>query len=595
MKTPKRLYPSARIIYHPELSACPVCGGPLMLANYLLGDKTVQTLTAVVSVASRPARCADPQCAGASMCLRSAAGQQIALPAVTYGYDVVVRIGWWRQTRCATYREIHADLTPQIQIAESQVRHLYQQVYLPLLACHERQQTARLTHAATTHGGLVIALDGLAPEGGEPQLWCMRELLTGVVLRSGWLSRQDQTAFEGFLQPLQDLAWPIRALVSDKQRGLVPAVATVLPSTPHQFCQSHYLRNLAAPLAETDATMAVALRHAVRQELGPLLLRDQPPDPAQPGVLTMTGLLVTPPPIPNADAPPGPESEPCAPVAPCPPDLGAPPCDGRVPCDHDAQIAADVVTQLLRRTRYLLTLNGRPPVRLAGIETYAGLEEVVARSGRLLAHRDDPQLARLMHGIADALVPLAATVAAIQIGAGWLARITAILNPVQEPAPTAAQVAQQLQDGLDQLDLDVTTPVLVGFRRHLQKVSRSYWPGLFHCYDHTDIPRTNNGMESHFRDTQRRVLRTTGQKGRTRRILHRSGAWELLSRPPTEAACVEAVRQIAPADLAAERQRLRQQRERFRLHTRSQRQTTAQLDRLEQQWFALPATATATG
>ncbi len=54
MKTPKRLYPSARIIYHPELSACPVCGGPLMLANYLLGDKTVQTLTAVVSVASRP-------------------------------------------------------------------------------------------------------------------------------------------------------------------------------------------------------------------------------------------------------------------------------------------------------------------------------------------------------------------------------------------------------------------------------------------------------------------------------------------------------------------------------------------------------------
>lgn len=171
MKPPKRLYPSTRIISHPEVSACPVCGGSLMLANYVLWDKTIQTLDGVRSVASRPASCADPQCAGATMRLRSAAGQQVALPHTTYGYDVVVRIGWQRQTRCATYAEIHADLRPQIQIAESQVRRLYHQAYLPLLACHERQQAVRLTQAAEQHGGLVIALDGLAPEGGEPQLW----------------------------------------------------------------------------------------------------------------------------------------------------------------------------------------------------------------------------------------------------------------------------------------------------------------------------------------------------------------------------------------------------------------------------------------
>jgi Transposase, Mutator family len=590
MKTPKRLYPSARIIYHPELSACPVCGGPLMLANYLLGDKTVQTLTAVVSVASRPARCADPQCAGASMCLRSAAGQQVALPAVTYGYDVVVRIGWWRQTRCATYGEIHTDLTPQIQIAESQVRHLYQHVYLPLLACHERQQTARLTQAAAQHGGLVIALDGLAPEGGEPQLWCMRELLTGVVLRSGWLSRQDQAAFEGFVQPLRDLAWPIRALVSDKQRGLLPAIATVLPTTPHQFCQSHYLRNLAEPLAAADSTLTVRLRHAVRQALGPQLLADQPPDPAQPNVLTMTGLLVAPPLVPDeARAVTAEPSTGATAALPAPAVAADPAC---VPRDAAAGIAADVVTQLLRRTRYLLTLTGRPPLRLAGIETYAGLAEVVVRSRRLLEHRADPQLASLVCGLEDALGPLAPTVAELQIGAGWLARIAAVLAPAPATAPTAAQVAHQLQDCLDQLARDVPAPDLVAFQRHLQKVSRSYWPGLFHCYDHADIPRTNNGMESLFRDTQRRVLRTTGQKGRTRRILHRSGAWELLAHPPTEAASLDALRQIAPTDLTDERQRMRQHAERFRLHTRSMRQTTAQLDRLEQQWLALPPTAT---
>jgi hypothetical protein len=131
MKPPKRLYPSARIIYHPELAACPVCGGALKLMNTLLWDKTVQTLDGVRAVASRPACCGDPQCAGATMRLRSAAGQQVALPYTTYGTDVVVRIGWLRQTRCATYAEIHADLTPSLQIAESQVRRLYQQVFCP--------------------------------------------------------------------------------------------------------------------------------------------------------------------------------------------------------------------------------------------------------------------------------------------------------------------------------------------------------------------------------------------------------------------------------------------------------------------------------
>lgn len=563
-----------------------------MLANYVLWDKTVQTLDQVLSVASRPAHCADPQCAGASMRLRSAAGQQVALPYSTYGYDVVVRIGWQRQTRSATYAEIYADLTPIIQIAESQVRRLYQQAYLPLLAGHTRQQIPRLDSAVATHGGLVLALDGLAPEGGEPQLWCMRDLLTGIVLRSGWLSRQDQTAFEGFLQPLQTFPWPIRAILSDKQRGLLPALATVLPTTPHQLCQTHYLRNLAEPLAAEDSTFTVTLRQAVRQELGPLLRADQPPIPAQPGVLTMTGLLVAPPPVADAPLTVPALPAPClaTPATPPRPDISTTPAT--LAPDPDTQIAADVVTHLLRRTRYLLTLKGRPPLRLAGLEIYAGLREVVARSQRLLAHRHDPHLVQLVRGLQDALEPLAPTVADLQIGADWLAGITTLLAPTPESAPTATTVAQQLQTYLDQLDQDAVSPKREAFRQHLQKVSRSYWSGLFHCYDHADIPRTNNGMESLFRDIQRRVLRSTGQKGRTRRILHRTGAWEVLPHPPTEGATLEALRRIHRDDLASERQRMGQHAERFRLHTRSSRQTTAQLDRLEHQWFALPASAT---
>jgi len=239
MRTPKQFYAHERMIYHPELLTCPHCGDLLVTCNYLAWDKTVQMLDRVLSVASRPGRCPHATCVGSRLRLLSAAGQRIAPAGSTYGYDVVVRIGWWRQESRATYREMHAELASQVRISESHVGYLYQQVYVPLLACHERQHRDRLAQIATQQGGLIVALDGLAPQGGEPHIGFIRALASGVTLRSGWLCQQDQPTFEAFLEPLKHLEWPILAVLSDKQTGLVPAVATVLPHSRYQFCQAH--------------------------------------------------------------------------------------------------------------------------------------------------------------------------------------------------------------------------------------------------------------------------------------------------------------------------------------------------------------------
>src|SRR5947207_14601136 len=104
-------------------------------------------------------------------------------------------------------------------ISESHVRYLYQHVYLPLLACHERQQRGRLAQVAQEQGGLVVALDGLAPQGGEPQIWFIRDLSTGLTLRSGWLAQLDQPTIEAFLARLRHLEWAILAVLSAKQTG----------------------------------------------------------------------------------------------------------------------------------------------------------------------------------------------------------------------------------------------------------------------------------------------------------------------------------------------------------------------------------------
>jgi hypothetical protein len=573
MRTPKQLYAEERIIYRPELLTCLHCGDLLVTWNYLAWDKTVQTLDRLLSIATRPGRCPHMTCPGSRMRLLSAEAQRLAPPGSTYGYDVLVRIGWLRQHQHATYREIHTALASQIRISESHVSYLYQQVYLPLLACHERQHHDHLAQIAQEQGGLIIALDGLAPHGGEPQIWFIRELTSGCTLRSGWLAQQDQPTFETFLKPLTHLDWPILAVLSDKQKGLVPAVAAVLPHSRHQFCQAHYLRNLAAPLAEADAVFKMALRQSVRQQVGDVLRQDSQTEPGQAGVLTVTGLL--PSPLEKSTAP--------ASLSPLPRDTLTGP----------ESKAEEVITHLLRHTRYLLTLKGRPPLRLAGLETYERLQHVAQCSLELLTERYDLRLAQLYQGLQEALAPFAQTYQTFQQGAAWLRDIAYILQPTASEAMRGKQVARQLRAYLDTvLRWPEIMPTFSVFGRHFDKVSRSYWPGLFHCYDMPGLPRTNNELESHFRDTSRRLLRTTGQKGLTQRTLQRQGAWELLPCPPTEAQLLDAVCQTPPEELAQERQRFAAHRQRFRLQSRSLKQTQAQFTQLRQRWSTLQPTGT---
>ena len=47
---------------------------------------------------------------------------------------------------------------------------------------------------------------------------------------------------------------------------------------------------------------------------------------------------------------------------------------------------------------------------------------------------------------------------------------------------------------------------------HFLKVTRSYWPGLFPCYDRDGLPRTNNGLEQLFGSYRHHERRASGRK-----------------------------------------------------------------------------------
>ena len=47
---------------------------------------------------------------------------------------------------------------------------------------------------------------------------------------------------------------------------------------------------------------------------------------------------------------------------------------------------------------------------------------------------------------------------------------------------------------------------------HFLKVTRSYWPGLFRCYEVAGLPRTNNELEQFFGSYRYHERRCSGRK-----------------------------------------------------------------------------------
>ena len=80
-------------------------------------------------------------------------------------------------------------------------------------------------------------------------------------------------------------------------------------------------------------------------------------------------------------------------------------------------------------------------------------------------------------------------------GKGVRRRYKRVLDDVRVAAERSAP-GSDLREGLE----------------HFLKVTKSYEPGLFHCYDVPGLPRTNNDLEQLFGSTRHHERRCTGRK-----------------------------------------------------------------------------------
>ena len=164
---------------------------------------------------------------------------------------------------------------------------------------------------------------------------------------------------------------------------------------------------------------------------------------------------------------------------------------------------------------------------------------------------------------------------------GWVHRAARILG--NEAGETAAAVRRRF-DGLvgAMARHRAGAGDLAGAVDHFLKVTRSYRPGLFHCYG-PGLPRTDNGLEQLFGSQRHHERRATGRKMASPATVLR-GEVRLIAatatrlRPPT-ARDLGRVSRDRWRDL---RQRLEQRRQARTLRTRFRRDPGAYLAALEQ-------------
>jgi hypothetical protein len=168
----------------------------------------------------------------------------------------------------------------------------------------------------------------------------------------------------------------------------------------------------------------------------------------------------------------------------------------------------------------------------------------------------------------------------VRVAFGWVHRAAHVLG---QEGTSGAQIRRQLSGLLGAMKRHrPKTGTLGGAVDHFVKVSRSYWPGLFACYEVKELPRTNNDLERAFGSHRYHERRASGRRGASPALVLR-GSVRLVAGLATRR------REVSASDLARAgrfrwqelRQELEERRQRRVERRRFRRDPEAYLKALE--------------
>lgn len=271
---PVRKYPEAkRQICVSEVRHCVHCGSELRVRPNWHMRKTIQTMKGPLFLAGRAKVCTNEKCSHTGMRYYASQVLLLSLPSSTYGLDVLAYIGWRHEHDQRQFVEIQRELNGKgIEINERNVGKLYRQ-YLALLGANSAPVGKRLDEIVEQHGGLVLGVDALQPEGHGSLLYVLYEILSGTVVSAIQVEAPSEKELTAWLQAYQ--TYPVLASISDGEERIIAALRAVWPNAPRQRCQEHFLGNLADEVLEHDTK----LRKQMRMDLGGLpKINDFPKD-----------------------------------------------------------------------------------------------------------------------------------------------------------------------------------------------------------------------------------------------------------------------------------------------------------------------------
>lgn len=262
---PTRKYPGMkRQIYVSEVSHCVHCGTVLSMRPNWHMRKAIQTMKGPMLLAGRAKVCTNEKCSHPGTRYYANQVLLLSLPSSTYGLDVLAYIGWRHEHDQRQFVEIQRELNEKgIEINERNVGKLYRQ-YLALLGASSEAIRKRLDVIVEKHGGLIVGVDALQPEGHGSLLYVLYEILSGTVVSAIQVETPNEKELTAWLQAYQK--YPVLASLSDGEERIIAALRAVWPNAPRQRCQEHFLGNLADEVLGEDTR----LRKQMRVDLGGL-------------------------------------------------------------------------------------------------------------------------------------------------------------------------------------------------------------------------------------------------------------------------------------------------------------------------------------
>jgi len=169
----------------------------------------------------------------------------------TFGYDVIVHVGYALFIHCRSEREIMRDLAERnISISDREISFLGKK-FITYLALAHRESRQRIRETMVVRGGYILHLDGTC-EGDSPHLFSGLDGITELVLENIKLPSEKADLLIPFLGKIKQHYGDPIALVHDMGKGVLRAIEEVFAGSPDFICHFHFLRDIGKDLLQED-------------------------------------------------------------------------------------------------------------------------------------------------------------------------------------------------------------------------------------------------------------------------------------------------------------------------------------------------------